>query len=211
MTTGFSDTNIDEKEDRSVKAKMSWKTRIFNLLKPTEPTSIKNSLRPFNIIDQNACKTMKGTSLSSSLNPGIRIEKAFLSSTDESDLLKEVESLRSIAFKSQATLYLNSIDQQPNTTSKQENKLSVDSYRVTGRPEASHQTPASWGYGDDFKLDMVPTALRRISERIREHSEYNLLASPLRDITINYRSNAMFKLDPHIDPAKDGGNVFVLG
>ena len=192
---------------------MSWKTRIFNLLKPTEPTSIKNSLRPFNVIDQNACKTMKGTSLSPSLNPGIRIEKAFLSSTDESDLLKDVESLRSIAFKSQATLYLNFIDQQQPTTnnSKLESKLSVDSYRVTGRPEASHQKLAPWGYGDDFKLDMVPTSLRRISERIREHSEYNLLASPLRDITINYRSNAMFKLDPHIDPAKDGGNVFVLG
>ena len=32
-----------------------------------------------------------------------------------------------------------------------------------------------------------------------------------RDITVNYRGNSFFRLDPHLDPKDDGQHVFVLG
>jgi hypothetical protein len=38
----------------------------------------------------------------------------------------------------------------------------------------------------------------------------NNLHLSLRDITINFRSNSMFRLDPHVDPLADGSNVFIL-
>ncbi len=34
---------------------------------------------------------------------------------------------------------------------------------------------------------------------------------PLRDVTINHRQHAFLRLDPHLDPAGDGENVFILG
>jgi len=37
------------------------------------------------------------------------------------------------------------------------------------------------------------------------------IAGPVRDITVNYRSHSFFRLDPHVDPAEDGNNVFILG
>ena len=38
-----------------------------------------------------------------------------------------------------------------------------------------------------------------------------LHSGPLRDVTINLRNDSFFRLDPHLDPSSDGGNVFILG
>ena len=32
----------------------------------------------------------------------------------------------------------------------------------------------------------------------------------IRDVTINYRKNGWHRIDPHVDPLKDGPNNFVL-
>jgi len=67
---------------------------------------------------------------------------------------------------------------------------------------------APWGYGDDFQVDQVPPALRKVLESIQD-SPHFCVGKP-RDITINRREKSFYRLDPHIDPAKDGGNVFIL-
>jgi len=46
-------------------------------------------------------------------------------------------------------------------------------------------------------------------ERI-QNSPHFCLGKP-RDITINHREKYFYRLDPHVDPVKDGGNVFILG
>ena len=173
--------------------------------------------RSLNEVDSKACRTMKGMHLIPTHNPGLRIEKQFIDSDDEmKKVLGELESLRKISFKSQDTLYLNYKDagSSSSPTSQQQRNsahVSVDSFRVTGRPEVSHQTKAPWGYGDSFHLDHVPVTIRSVADRIKSHPSFDLSQSQLRDITINYRTNSMFKLDPHIDPALDGANVFALG
>ena len=50
---------------------------------------------------------------------------------------------------------------------------SVNMQRVTGRDERAHagagtQELAPWGYGADFKLELVPEALRVVAQRIGE-------------------------------------------
>jgi hypothetical protein len=180
--------------------------------------------RPFNEVDSKACRTMKGLPLIAAYNPGLRIEKKFIYSDDNNNdnemakILGELEDLRKISFKSQETLYLNykdpassSSSPSSSSTTTQNNKVPVDSFRVTGRPEVSHQIKAPWGYGDDFLLENVPVTIRRVADRIKSHPSFDLSQSQLRDITINYRSNSMFKLDPHIDPSLDGANVFAIG
>lgn len=173
--------------------------------------------RLFNDIDAKACRTMKGEHLIAAHNPGIRIEKYFINSKDHNKetILSELETLRMFAFKSQDTIYLNYKDSSSSSSqvSKKDKspRVPVDSYRVTGRPEATHQIKAPWGYGDEFLLDNVPEGIRSIAERIKIHSSFDLSNSQLRDITINYRTNSMFKLDPHIDPVLDGANVFAIG
>ena len=103
--------------------------------------------------------------------------------------------------------------------SKQSNKIKGDREdndsieivprRVTGRPEFNNTSP--WAYGDDFKLEGVPDALKTVVDRIKSHYEkFHSGPKVLRDITINYRTNGMFRLDPHVDPLSDGRFVFVL-
>lgn len=94
--------------------------------------------------------------------------------------------------------------------------VSIESLRVTGRPERSYQKPAPWGYAVNFREDLVPDVIREVVDKIRVVSSSPTTSAlwkekSLRDITINYRVNSMFKLDPHVDPEEDGTNIFVMG
>ena len=83
---------------------------------------------------------------------------------------------------------------------------------MTGRPEAPQQIHAPWGYGDNFNIIMLQSTapfLYSLANRICDQTSIPL--TNLRDITINYRNNRMFLLDPHIHPALDGSKVFILG
>ena len=181
------------------------------------------SLRPFNNVDCNSCRKMNGNTMTANdFNHGIRVEQSFISDEQVRDLLVEVDELKKVyGFKSQDTLYLNSTDVNNNVESKNEKKsnLAVDSYRITGRSESKHQNQAPWKYAEEFELNKVPNSLRSIAQKITESSIFrfsdesklsNGLRLPLRDITINFRSNSMFRLDPHVDPLLDGSNVFIL-
>ena len=199
-------------------------TQLLNLTKLIRSHLLSTySLRPFNTADCNSCRKMNGDTINANdFNPGIRVEQSFISDEQVRDLLLEVEELKNVyGFKSQDTLYLNSTDINNNIENKNETKsnLAVDSYRITGRSESKHQTRAPWKYAEEFELDKLPNSLRSIAQKITESSIFkfpdnsklsNGLKLPLRDITINFRSNSMFRLDPHIDPLLDGSNVFIL-
>ena len=88
----------------------------------------------------------------------------------------------------------------------------VNNTRVTGRIEPPYEDgtaiPPPWGYGDEFEMAAVPLALRNLADRIATCGKYEL--GPLRDITINGRGKSFFQLDPHLDPAADGPDVFII-
>ena len=84
----------------------------------------------------------------------------------------------------------------------------VNTARVTGRPESASQVLAPWGYGDEFKAGALPAALRVLVERLRLAPGFALGAP--RDVTVNVREAAFFKLDPHLDPKADGDTVFIV-
>ncbi|KAF5835226.1 hypothetical protein DUNSADRAFT_7715 [Dunaliella salina] len=85
----------------------------------------------------------------------------------------------------------------------------VNMLRITGRPESEMQRVAPWGYGDGFDESKIPPKLAALVSRVRALPGLRL--GPLRDITINYRHSGFLRLDPHIDPALDGENVFIIG
>jgi hypothetical protein len=187
---------------------MSWRSKLLSVFKLANHSQ---KVREINQVDLLSCRNMKGNNISANENPGFRIEKSFINDSLESEILNEVETFSTYKFKSQETLYMKSTD--VSNTSNEDNKYSIDSYRVTGRPEVFHQIHAPWGYGDSFKEQFVPKAINQLAKNIYNSSYFNLRSnsSSLRDITINYRSNSMFRLDPHIDPPLDGSNVFVIG
>lgn len=83
--------------------------------------------------------------------------------------------------------------------------------RVTGRPERPdlpHTVPP-WGYGDHFDASALPPALAALAQKVADCGHFRV-GRP-RDVTINIRDNSFFQLDPHVDPAGDGPDVFILG
>ena len=86
----------------------------------------------------------------------------------------------------------------------------VNNVRVTGRlerPDVQRLPP--WGYGDELRREALPPALDALASRIQSCGAFAV--GPLRDVTINARSKSFFQLDPHVDPAADGPDVFILG
>jgi hypothetical protein len=84
----------------------------------------------------------------------------------------------------------------------------VNTARATGRAESARQTLAPWRYGDAFAAEHLPPALRVVVDRVAAARGFAL--GSVRDVTVNAREGAFFKLDPHVDPAGDGDTVFVV-
>lgn len=85
----------------------------------------------------------------------------------------------------------------------------INMLRVTGRYEQETQPVAPWMHGDEFDAEHLPAELRALAERIAADGAYDL--GPLRDVTINARHSHFFRLDAHVDPLKDGPNIFIVG
>ena len=166
--------------------------------------------RPFNKSDLDACRRVNGSMFFNYLNPGIRVERDYVSESDASQLLICANKLKEeYGFSSSEPQKVVAIEGQTH----KELDLQIESLRVTGRPEMETQKPAPWGYGDNFKIENVPNALLKIAQKIEGDKDNfgEIQQQTLRDITINYRSRGMFKLDPHCDPPSDGENVFIIG
>jgi hypothetical protein len=166
--------------------------------------------RPFNDSELEACRRVNGTKFHNYLNPGIRVSSNYVDENEAADLLNCANSLKSqYSFSSSEAQDVVAIENGIQTPID----LKIESLRVTGRPEMLTQNHAPWGYGDDFKMENVPGPLLNLARKI-ENDTVNfgqLKQKTLRDITINYRTHSMFKLDPHCDPPSDGDNVFILG
>ena len=164
-------------------------------------------------------------------NPGFHVQAEFITEQEEMDLLMETGRLREKysfvagepmqVFRRDANKKYNRHEfarktKDKNRQTKEENggnkgddSIEIVPRRVTGRPEFNNSSP--WAYGDDFQLDGVPNVLKMVADRIKNHYEkFHSGPKILRDITINYRTNGMFRLDPHVDPLSDGRFVFVL-
>eukprot|EP00466_Bigelowiella_natans_P010586 jgi/Bigna1/73614/fgenesh1_pg.25_\ len=180
--------------------------------------------RPFNAVDKehmrfvqrssssgppssSTAKTKPPRLVSKWQNPGVRATKDIVSGEEEEQLIAEVKDLISKYGCSHID------DKQEEFYRLQMKHLAkpppVNMMRVTGRVESEEQRLAPWGYGDGFDETKVPPMLRMLLERVKNHPEFSL-GSP-RDITLNYRHSTFFRLDPHLDPELDGGNIFIIG
>ena len=181
---------------------------MFSQIRPPATARLRLH-RAFNQSELDACRRVDGVKFADFLNPGIRVEANYI---DEKDAVKLVECANllkiSHGFTSSEAQDVLAVDGGKHI--KLDYKLS--SLRVTGRPELPTQNHAPWGYGDTFKIDSVPEVLLNIAKKIESDDAFgSLKPHSLRDITINYRTDSMFKLDPHCDPVSDGENVFILG
>lgn len=166
--------------------------------------------RPFNDSELEYCRRVNGTKFFNYLNPGIRVEANYVNDKESDEILSCVNELKlEYGFNSSEAQDVIAVEKDI----KIPLNLKIQSLRVTGRPETDHQKHAPWGYGDNFKIENVPEVLLNLVKKV-EVNRINfgeVGSQTLRDITINYRSHSMFKLDPHCDPVADGENVFILG
>ena len=165
--------------------------------------------RPFNDVDeQHIRRVSDGAPVAAVANPGLRVIPGFVAA-DEMD---EVASCARDLLDRYGRQMLRPRDKayfegQMAHLTKSERPY-VNAERVTGRFERPDQPLAPWGHGDDFEVDALPAVLRKLAERARASP---LALGPLRDVTINRRRDGYFRLDPHLDPAKDGPNVCIVG
>ena len=165
--------------------------------------------RPFNDDDEAHIRRVSdGAPVAGSANPGVRVIPGFVAAKE----MDEVASCARELLDRYGRSHLRPRDKafferQMSHLTKSERPL-MNAERVTGRFERPDQPLAPWGHGDDFEVDALPAVLRKLAERARASP---LALGPLRDVTINRRRDGYFRLDPHLDPAKDGPNVCIVG
>ena len=165
--------------------------------------------RPFNEVDEAHIRRVSdGAPVAGSANPGVRVIPGFVAANE----LDEVASCARELLERYGRSHLRPRDKafferQMSHLTKSERPF-MNAERVTGRFERPDQPLAPWGHGDEFDVDLLPDVLRKLAERARASP---LALGPLRDVTINRRRDGYFRLDPHLDPAKDGPNVCIVG
>ena len=145
-------------------------------------------------------------------NPGIRVEPNFVSAAEAKALVKEAEAAAA------AHGYEYAGDDRVHTMSAHDGEIKstssgvVNNIRVTGRMEKPYEegvaSPPPWSYGDAFDRAELPSSMEMLADRISTSGAFHV--GELRDITINGRAKSFFQLDPHVDPAEDGPDVFIL-
>ena len=165
--------------------------------------------RPFNEVDEAHIRRVSdGAPVAGSANPGVRVIPGFVAANE----LDEVASCARELLERYGRSHLRPRDKafferQMSHLTKSERPF-MNAERVTGRFERPDQPLAPWGHGDEFDVEALPAVLRKLAERARASP---LALGPLRDVTINRRRDGYFRLDPHLDPAKDGPNVCIVG
>ena len=165
--------------------------------------------RPFNEEDEAHIRRVSdGAPVAAAANPGLRVIPGFVAAEE----MDEVASCARELLDRYGRSHLRPRDKaffegQMSHLTKSERPF-MNAERVTGRFERPDQPLAPWGHGDDFDADALPAVLRKLAARARAS---DLALGPLRDVTINRRRDGYFRLDPHLDPAKDGPNVCIVG
>eukprot|EP00667_Euglena_gracilis_P013715 EG_transcript_14167 len=163
--------------------------------------------RPFNRVDLTALRDMRGRSVPAERNPGVRVTPDFCTPAEEAALAAEVLPLIQAQGADMVPARFRPLYQRQMSHIPRAPEVNV--VRLTGRFEGQPAGAAPWGYGDTFDEAALPPTVRTIARRIQSHPGFDL--GPLRDVTVNCRHGAYFRLDPHLDPPGDGENVFILG
>jgi hypothetical protein len=161
--------------------------------------------RPFAALDADAIRPVGGGRCIADRNPGIRVTLDVVrNAEEEAALVAELRALET------SHGFASSVPQRALAGTASAGLVAP--VRVTGRPELLPvQRLAPWGYGDAFDASALPPALAALTARVASGAAGGLALGPLRDVTVNYRTGAHFKLDPHVDPLPDGENVCVIG
>lgn len=194
--------------------------RVLSLRSPAwRPAARAFSLqRPVSALDVEACRrVLTGKNIRAADNPGIRLESRFVSQDFANELETELRGLEKEWGFSTAghgldivTLDGGSRIKEPGGTSSLKQYGEFTSMRITGREEGQERA-APWGYGDQFDEGKLPGGITKLVSDIRKLSDTGYKLESVRDVTINYRGNSFFRLDPHVDPSDDGPTVFILG
>ncbi|CAE8626601.1 unnamed protein product [Polarella glacialis] len=165
-------------------------------------------------VDGARLKDMRGQQVPNERNPGLRAEPNFVDESEGLALEAECRLLMTqygYSFAAEAVEILRMSAEGEVCKESQEGGQRAFSQRVTGRPEERDGElgkGAPWGYGSRFQVSEVPPTLQKVIRRVQE-SRFEVGA--VRDLTINYRTSAFFKIDPHVDPLTDGPHVAIIG
>jgi len=142
---------------------------------------------------------------SNDINPGIRVLPDIITSSEAESIWKESHKNIIPNFGLKGRFDANDhvlIDGVKASSTK------MNTIRVTGRYESSKQKLAPWGYADAFNKDKLPQSFQVLIEKLHNSTGFNF--GKCRDVTINYRTEGFFKLDPHVDPSADGEDVCIV-
>lgn len=144
-------------------------------------------------------------------NPGVRVEPAFVTEAEAAAIALELDAAANTygyPYEGETRAHLLSTESGDVEATLDD---VVNNMRVTGRaerPDLPHTIPP-WGYGDRFDAAALPPAIAALATKVAECGAF-CVGRP-RDLTVNIRENSFFQLDPHVDPADDGPDVFILG
>ena len=145
-------------------------------------------------------------------NPGVRIEPAFVSEAEASAIAAEIEAASAtFGYPYEGDTRAHLLSSGSGDVEETLDNM-VNNMRVTGRlerPDLGEKVLPPWGYGDMFDASALPPALSQLAHKIATCGHFRV--GQQRDVTINVRDNSFFQLDPHVDPALDGPDVFILG
>lgn len=84
----------------------------------------------------------------------------------------------------------------------------INMLRMTGRRERADQVVCPWRYAEDFAFENIPDSFLPLVDELCQRLPAT--QKELRDITINYRRDGYYRLDPHVDPLQDGSRVCIV-
>lgn len=163
-----------------------------------------SSHRKFGVFEENFIRGMKGSSYSMLDNPGIRVVPDIITPSEAESIWNESHKniIPNFGLKGRFDDDHVLIDGVKSSSTK------MNSIRVTGRHESPKQKLAPWGYADAFKKDKLPQSFQVLIEKLHKSTGFKF--GECRDVTINYRTEGFFKLDPHVDPSADGEDVCIV-
>jgi hypothetical protein len=162
--------------------------------------------RGFNGVDSAHMRDVKlGRPVPAASNPGVRVEPSFVSPEEARLLIQEAGQL----MREYGCSHLdNRLRQEYQRQALQVwgggKHANVNMKRVTGRFERDEQRIAPWKYGDEFDASKAPPTIRTVLQRIVDSPAFDV--EKARDITLNYRKDGFYRLDPHLDPESDGAS-----
>ena len=165
--------------------------------------------RPFDAVDEAHIRRVSdGAPVAAAANPGVRVIPDFVAAAEANEVADYARELIERYGRSHVRPQDKAFFERQMAHLTKSERPYVNAERVTGRFERPDQPLAPWGHGDDFDAEALPEVLRTLADRARATP---LALGPLRDVTINRRRDGYFRLDPHLDPAKDGPNVCIIG